>query len=234
MDGQLRSGAVGNDEIAALKLLALEGARQEDRLVSCADLAEQLDASTQTASRRLQALDRAGYLTREQTSDGQWVTITDAGERVLKAEYEAYRRIFEDDDTPVFTGTVTTGMGEGRHYISLHGYMDQFREKLQYEPFPGTLNIALAADSQRRRAALETIDGIRIHEWEDDERTYGAATCYPATVDADGDTYTPAHVIVPDRTHHDESQLEVIAPIKLRDELDLADGDPVEITVGGH
>lgn len=234
MDGQLRTADVGNDEIAALKLLALDGARHEDRLVSCADLADRLDASTQTASRRLQALDRAGYLTREQTGDGQWVTITDAGERVLEAEYEAYRRIFEHDDTTVFTGTVTAGMGEGRHYISLEGYMDQFRERLHYEPFPGTLNLDLAAESQRRRAALEPIDGIRIHEWEDDDRTYGAATCYPATVETPDDQYRPAHVIVPDRTHHDDSQLEVIAPVKLRDVLELADGDEIDIRVGGE
>ncbi|MFB6103913.1 MAG: DUF120 domain-containing protein [Halobacteriaceae archaeon] len=232
MDGQLRSVDVGNDEIAALKLLALEGARHEDRLISCSDLADRLDASTQTASRRLQALDRAGYLTREQTGDGQWVTITDAGDRVLKAEYEAYRRIFEHEDVTVLSGTVTTGMGEGRHYISLEGYMDQFRDRLHYEPFPGTLNVALATESQRRRAALETVDGTRIDEWEGEDRTYGAATCYPATVETDDRRYSPAHVIVPDRTHHDESHLELIAPVKLRDELGLSDGDRIDIHAG--
>ena len=41
----------------------------------------------------------------------------------------------------------------------------------------------------------------------------------------------PTHVIVPERTHHDEDQLELIAPVKLRGELDLADGDEVRVHV---
>jgi riboflavin kinase len=231
MHGQSRPAEVGFDELGALKLLALDGAVRGETKISCAGLADRLDASTQTASRRLQALERAGHLTRDQTGDGQWVSITEAGERALEAEYEAYRRIFESDPDTVLTGTVTGGMGEGRHYISLPGYQEQFDRKLGYEPFPGTLNIALRPDSQRRRSALAGREGIRIAEWADEDRTYGAATCYPATVHSAGDTYEGAHVIVPDRTHHDEDQIEVIAPDRLRDALVLEDGTEVEVRV---
>jgi riboflavin kinase len=38
-------------------------------------------------------------------------------------------------------------------------------------------------------------------------------------------------VIAPERTHHDEDQLEVIAPVKLRDVLGLADGDHLTVHV---
>ena len=34
-------------------------------------------------------------------------------------------------------------MGEGSYYMSLKGYKKQFKEKLGYEPFPGTLNLKL-------------------------------------------------------------------------------------------
>jgi riboflavin kinase len=75
-------------------------------------------------------------------------------------------------------------------------------------------------------------DPIDIDGWEDEERTYGPAYCYPATVEtADGERYEPAHVIAPERTHHDDDQLEVIAPDKLRDELALDDGDQITIHV---
>ena len=70
-----------------------------------------------------------------------------------------------------------------------------------------------------------------IDSWEDDDRTYGAATCYPATVERDGRTFEPTHIIVPDRTHHDEENLELIAPVKLRDKLGLADGEMLAIHV---
>jgi riboflavin kinase len=123
-------------------------------------------------------------------------------------------------------------MGEGRHYITLPGYMAQFEDRLGYEPFPGTLNVDLTDASVRRRRALDAMDPVPIDGWEDEDRTYGPAVCYPATVEtADGDVYEDAHTIAPERTHHDEDQLELIAPEKLRDALELADDDTVTVTV---
>jgi riboflavin kinase len=229
---QQASSAVGHDELATLKLLALDGGLAAEVKVSCSGLAERLDASTQTASRRLQGLEETGLLERDIVGDGQWVAVTDDGEHALRREYEDYRRLFEGPGRVELVGTVTGGMGEGRHYISLPGYMEQFRERLGYEPFAGTLNLDLTDESVRRRSALESLDPVPIDGWEDDERTYGPAVCYPATVESvDGDSYEPAHVIVPVRTHHDEDQLEVIAPEKLRDVLDLADDDQLTIHV---
>jgi riboflavin kinase len=226
-----QEAAAGQDELAALKQLALEGGLRTERKVSCAALAGDLDASTQTASRRLQALDEAGFVEREMVSDGQWVAVTAAGERALKREYEDYRRIFEEDISVTLRGTVTGGMGEGRHYISLPGYMEQFREKLGYEPFPGTLNVELTDRSRRERATMAALDAVPIDGWEDEDRTYGPAVCYPATVEAGAATHERAHVITPERTHHDDDQLEVIAPEKLRDVLDLSDEDHLTVHV---
>jgi riboflavin kinase len=223
--------SVGHDELATLKQLALDGALSGDEKISCAGLAEPLDASTQTASRRLQRLDEADYLDREIVSDGQWVTITAAGESALQQEYADYCRIFEQDLGVELHGLVTSGMGEGRHYISLPGYMEQFVHRLDYEPFPGTLNVDLTEESIRRRARLNAIEPIVIEGWEDDERTYGPAYCYTASITHEGKIYEPAHVITPERTHHGEDQLEVIAPDKLRDELDLADDSEVMVRV---
>jgi riboflavin kinase len=223
--------AVGHDELAVLKLLALRGGDGGELKTSCSELAEELDASTQTASRRLQRLEDAGLVMRETVSDGQWITITDDGQRSLRNEYQDYRRIFETVSTVELTGTITSGMGEGRHYITLSGYMEQFIERLGYEPFPGTLNVGLTDASVRRRGALDSLDPIPIDGWESDERTYGPAVCYPASVAVEDRTYEPAHVIAPERTHHEEDQLEVIAPEQLREELSLEDGDHVTVTI---
>jgi riboflavin kinase len=222
--------ALDPDGLATLKELALAGALDGEEKLSCATLAADLDASTQTASRRLQRLDEDGYVERDIVSDGQWVRITADGERRLQAEYADYRRLFERDAGVELTGTVTSGMGEGRHYITLPGYMEQFVEKLGYEPFAGTLNVDLTDDSVRTRARLGALEPVTIEGWEDDERTYGPAFCYPATVHA-AETYEPAHVIAPERTHHGDDHLEVIAPDRLRDTLELSDGDEVTIDV---
>ena len=229
------ASTVGPDELAVLKLLALEGGLSGDVKISCSGLADRLDASNQTASRRLQRLESADLLERDTVSDGQWVAITEPGERLLRGEYEDYRRIFEDGTEIELVGHVTGGMGEGRHYISLPGYKRQFEERLGYDPFPGTLNVDLVEDSVRRRSALESLEPIGIDGWEGDDRTYGPAVCYRATIETDdGDTYDESHVIAPERTHHDEDQLEIIAPEKLRDALSLEDADHLTIYVGDN
>ncbi|MFC7176840.1 CTP-dependent riboflavin kinase [Halosegnis marinus] len=229
MQGQVAS--VGPDELATLKQLALLGGLDGAVTVTCATLAERLDASNQTASRRLQRLEEAGTVERELLGDGQRVRVTEAGERALRGEYEQYRRVFERDSGVALHGTVTSGMGEGRHYISLPGYMEQFAERLGYEPFAGTLNVELDEGSVEARARMDALDPVRIDGWEDDDRTYGPAFCWPASVVLDGDEYAEAHVIAPERTHHDADQLEVIAPEKLRERLGLEDGEEVTVRV---
>jgi riboflavin kinase len=226
------SVAAGQDELATLRRVALDGGLTSETKLSCAGLAEELSVSTQTASRRLQSLESAGYVDRETVADGQWVRVTEAGERALREEYEAYRRLFESPARIELRGSVTSGMGEGRHYISLPGYQEQFESRLGYEPFAGTLNLDLDDESIRARAGLSAFSPVPIDGWEDEDRTYGPAVCYPAAVETpDGDDYEPAHVIAPERTHHDEDQLEVIAPTKLRDALDLEDGSVLFVTV---
>jgi riboflavin kinase len=228
------ASTVGPDELAALKRIALGGGLDGRAKLSCSGLAEQLDASAQTASRRLQRLDDAGLVDREVLADGQRVAVTDAGAARLRREYADYRRLFEADTTLSLDGTVTSGMGEGKHYISLPGYMAQFRDRLGYEPFAGTLNVELTAESVRARAELDALAGeaTPIDGWEDGDRTFGPATCYAARVEGGGDVYDGAHVIVPERTHHDATQLELVAPVKLRDELGLDDGDGVTVGLG--
>ena len=218
---------VGYDELTTLKLVALDGALESRTTVTCSDLADRLDASNQTASRRLQRLEDANYLTRELTGEGQRIALTEAGERALQREYVDYRRLFEGDANVTLRGTVTSGMGEGRHYISLSGYMRQFRDRLGYEPFPGTLNVDLG-----ERARMDSLDPVEIDGWENDERTYGPAFCWPATIETSaGDRYEETHVIAPERTHHGADQLELIAPQRLREALDLEDGDELTIYV---
>ncbi len=234
---QETSPAVGHDALLTLRAIALDGGFAGETKLSCSGLAEEVDVSSQTASRRLRALADAGLIERDTVGDGQWVRVTDAGEHALREEYETYRRVFEEPETITLEGAVTSGMGEGRHYISLPGYMEQFEDRLGYAPFAGTLNLDLTPESVRARAGLTAFDPVTIEGWEGEDRTYGPAFCYPATLETgenegpSGERYGPAHVITPERTHHDEDQLEVIAPEKLRDALDLADGEVLTVHV---
>lgn len=219
------------DELATLKHLANDGAIGNQIEVSCSGIASTLEVSTQTVSRRLRQLENADLIDRERTNDGQRISLRPDGISALKTEYEEYKQIFGSQPTLVLDGHVTSGMGRGRHFIALSGYQDQFTERLGYEPFPGTLNIQLAEDTGPRRAALEAYPSIPIDSWEEDDDSYGAAVCYSVTLESNGATYDSAHLLVPDRTDHTASQLEIIAPDRLRDELDLSDGDHVTVHV---
>jgi riboflavin kinase len=129
------------------------------------------------------------------------------------------------------TGRVTEGSGDARHFISLSGYREQFREKLGYEPFAGTLNVELTGESVRHRTKVTASDGITIEGWEDGDQSYGPAYCYPTEIEAAGGRCSTVHIIEPVRTRHGEEVVELLAPVKLRDELPCGDGEYVSIHV---
>ena len=227
------TASLSADEVVALREIARAAAGHSTTQLSCSQLGDALDTSAQTASRRLQHLEDAEMVTREVGTDGQWVTITEVGERRLRREHAAFAELFEEPSRSLtLEGRVTTGMGEGRHYIALDGYVQQFEDRLGYTPYPGTLNLDLDQQGVRARATLTQHTGIAIDAWESADRTYGSAICYPVRLRFDGGYTDSVHIIIPDRTHHDASQLEVIAPVRLREQLGLVDGDCVTLELG--
>ena len=125
-----------------------------------------------------------------------------------------------------FKGKVVSGDGEGKYYLSLKGYKEQVMKKLGFDPFPGTLNVLLDQESSERKALLALRRAIVLEGFTDGERRYGEVLCYPARVKG-----LEAAVIIPLKTHHPPEIIEVISPFNLRKELNLKDGDPIEVTV---
>lgn len=220
------------NELATLKELARMGAMDGETDVTTNELSGRLDISAQTISRRLRNLEQMKMISREARPDGQTVFVENPGVTALEQEYEEYKQLFEATGELELVGRVSEGVGEGEHFVSLPGYHEQFVDRLGYEPFPGTLNLHLDDHSVKMRTRLEAVEGISIDEWEEDGRTYGAATAYPARLETETeDVYREAHVLVPERTHHGDEQLEIIAPDELRDELDLDDDEVITVRV---
>jgi riboflavin kinase len=192
---------------------------------SSSEVGDRVDVSQQTASRWLVQLDEAGYLERRLGSSGQQLRLTDEGVSVLAAELDRLRAIFGEADTVHLTGTVAQGDGEGAYYMSQPFYKRGFEELVGFTPFPGTLNLELDGSDLDSMRALRNREALEIPQVKTPERTFGGVTAYPAEV---GDQ--PAAVIFPHRTRH-ERVLEVIAPERLRDVLDLADGDELTVRV---
>jgi len=154
--------------------------------------------------------------------------VTPLGEGELRREYQEYSRIFSDHNRGfVLTGTVISGIGEGKYYMSLEPYKEQFNRHLGFEPYPGTLNIRLLPSSLPVRKKIEALDWTRIKGFSTDGRTFGDARCIPCRI-----SDITCSIIVPGRTHYPDDVIEVIAPVALRRVLGLEDNDTVTVEVG--
>ncbi|MEM1956785.1 MAG: DUF120 domain-containing protein [Archaeoglobaceae archaeon] len=212
--------------IEALKALALMNATREVVKISCKDFAKRINQSVQTAFRRLKELENKGLIERTITKDGQFILITEKGRNLLQAEYLDYKKIFEGAETLKFHGIVFSGLGEGRYYVSLEGYRKQFREKLGIEPFPGTLNLRIPKEEIGIKKRLDAEQGIKIEGFTAENRSFGEVKAFKCKVNG-----LSAFIVMPKRTHHLSDVVEIIAERKLRDELNLKDGDIVEVEV---
>lgn len=210
--------------------LAELGAHRRTVKVSTEFLAGKIGSSQQTASRRLIDLDKLGWLDRTITPEGCLVRITDAGLAKLTNLYSNLKFLMEAAYPPSLTmeGMVFTGLGEGAYYITRSGYRKQFIEKLGFDPYPGTLNIRLVSEYDRRtRSELEAYPAIEIEGFRDEDRTYGPVKCYPAIIQ----NKVKGAVIFALRSHYNASVIEVIAPVFLRKRIGLKDGNKVKVEV---
>jgi riboflavin kinase len=215
------------EDLQCLKAIALLGGCTGPIWLSSQTFGKSLDISPQTASRRLIALERQNLIIRSIRSDGQYVAVTPQGEAELQREYAEYTRIFsQKKERSVLTGTVISGLGEGRYYMSIPHYRDQFAGRLGFEPYPGTLNIRLNPLSVQIRKELDQRDWIDIEGFTTDNRTFGAARAIPCRIGGNR-----CAIVVPTRTHYPEDIIEVIAGCELRKALSLTDNDTVEVEV---
>jgi len=197
--------------------------------ISTSELAERLGQSQQAASQHLQELEGLGLVERRRAGPKFAAKLTANGLAMVKEYYSGLKAALEvKSKRMTFTGRIFRGLGEGAYYIGLEGYKRQFAKVLGSDPFLGTLNVKLETPIQvEQKTQLRTMEGIRIEGFERDGRTYGGARCYLAKVGTD----VPGAVLVIDRTHYDDSVLEVISPFFLREKLGLNDGDMVDVKV---
>ncbi len=208
-----------------LKNLALMGAKDNFKSITTIELGKKLEMSQQSISRWLRKLEDNGLIEKEKIENRINIKITKKGFDILKKESFDYRRIFESPKYIEITGEVISGLGEGRYYIMKKGYYNQIKEKLFFEPYPGTLNIKVYPRDMDKVEMLKNIPGILIKGFEAKGRTYGNVKAYLCTING-----RDASLIIPKRTHYNDV-VEIISNKNLRKELKLKDGYPVDIIV---
>ncbi|MDD4126062.1 MAG: DUF120 domain-containing protein [Methanomicrobium sp.] len=218
---------VSAEDLLFLKKIGLMGGLNGLVSGSSQKLAEFFKMSAMTVSRRLASLEKDNLITRTVRPDGQYFIITRFGEDLLKKEYADYKILFEENSGILWIdGEVISGLGEGRYYVSIPGYVKQFKEKLGFEPYPGTLNIRIDPAGVGTRKKAEFHGWVDIDGFTADDRTFGSARCLLCRING----YKCA-VIVPGRSHYPDDIIEVISEVRLREKLNLTDGSRVKVEV---
>jgi len=119
-------------------------------------------------------------------------------------------------------GKVFSGTGKGKCFIDLPWVRRQIEDGLGFSPYSGTLNLLLTGKNIENKSVLENAKGIIVVP----QVGYYPGMLFKADIGS-----LECAVVVPLVHNYTKNLLEVIAPIYLRGNLRLKDGDDVEVMV---
>lgn len=215
--------------ILTLSYLLSKGAKYNFVPVTTSSLGKNIKKSQQAASKHLVELEQGGFIERILNGRVSSVKITSKGfAEMIKLSTVLNSSLKSSPSYIELRGNLISGMGEGAYYMSLKGYTKQFKNKIGYVPFPGTLNVKL--DSKENIESIrqfDALDGVLIKGFSDGKRTYGWVKCFSAILNKSVD----CQLIRLERTHHDPSVIELISKTNIRKHAKLSDGSKVIIKI---
>lgn len=134
----------------------------------------------------------------------------------------------ESDNKVILSGIIVSGAGQAAYFTGLEWVRKQCVEKLNFKPYPGTLNVRL---DEQCLALFEDLRNKPAIELISPDPNFCNARTRPATLG----NLTVA-IVMPDEAVniHKSNIIEIIAPVRLKETLSLQDGDQVQLTVTGQ
>ncbi len=220
--------------IGLLVTLGKMGALKRPIEITTAELGKELSVSQQTASRWLRKLTSFRWIVTKRTVNGNLVQITELGKEILNEIYMDLWVVLhgalhkETGRELILSGIVTQGLGEGKYYMSLDGYVKQFISTLGFKPYPGTLNLTITDGIDE----LGNVPPELISGFYHDGRRLGDVHAWPALLTIkEKKVAIPCAVIRPVRTHHTTNIVEVIAEEYIRGKYGVKDGQELLIVI---
>ena len=116
---------------------------------------------------------------------------------------------------------VTSGQGLGKIFVNYHWVQNQIQEKFGFIPYLGTLNLQLdSCNAIVFQVYKQNHHGITITQIRDG----CSGICYPIRI-----SNIKGLIVIPQIPGYPSTQLEIIAPVNLREALALKDGDELEV-----
>tara|TARA_B100001179_G_scaffold81909_1_gene57815 strand:- start:83 stop:760 length:678 start_codon:yes stop_codon:yes gene_type:complete len=215
--------------ILTLAELLSKGAKDNFVQITTSSLGKNIKKSQQSASKHILELENGGFIDRLMTGRQLSVKITQKGYSELVKLHSVLGSSLDSFPSHLkLNGSVISGLGEGAYYMSLNGYTKQFKAKIGYIPFPGTLNIKLnQLQATQIIQQLDDLESVIIDPFSDGKRTYGWVKCFHATLN----NSIKCELIRLERTHHNNSIIELISKNNLRKTSKLKTGSKVTIKI---
>jgi CTP-dependent riboflavin kinase len=128
------------------------------------------------------------------------------------------------NDTITITGRIVSGVKKGAFFTQLDWVQEQCQKKLGFKPYPGTLNLEIDEKTIPIVEALQQGEGIELVP---PDTGFCSGHIYPiSAMGVSGAIVAPAEEV---RTHG-KNIIEIMAPISLKEALDVKDGDQIMLT----
>ncbi len=126
------------------------------------------------------------------------------------------------------TGKIVSGVKQGAFFTQLDWFQSQCRDKLGFKPYAGTLNLEISDDDVPVAEALEQEAEIEFIPPDSD---FCSGKAYPVLVEG-----IRAAIVIPaaEVRVHGKNIIEVISDQRLKDVLNVDDGDSVILFISGQ
>ena len=127
----------------------------------------------------------------------------------------------------VLTGKIVSGVRQAAYFTQLDWVQDQCLEKLGFRPYPGTLNVEIEKNSL---PVLEKMQKQEATKLIPADPNFCTARVLPVSLgSAKGAIIIPAE----DVQVHGKNIVEILAPVSIKDTLNVNDGDSVTVIIVG-
>lgn len=122
-------------------------------------------------------------------------------------------------------GKVTSGLKQASFFTQLDWVQEQCFEKLGFKPYPGTLNLEIKKENLHIIQSLRAKESYRLIP---PDPNFCAADTVPVVIES-----IPGAIIIPSAevSLHAKNILEIIAPVNIKEALDINDGDTLKIVI---
>ena len=126
------------------------------------------------------------------------------------------------------TGVIFSDLGQASSFMALDWVQKALRDGLGFSPFPATLNLRLESDQamavwQKVKSEMRGIDIIPP------DPSFCKARCFLVEIEGK----QKGAVLLPEVEGYPANKVEVIAPVRLKDELRVRDGGRITLEFTG-